>query len=105
MAERESWAQLRDRRMAGPGAAEAYEAAWPAFELGAAARDLREPRSCSAACPGAVRLLRPVDEVRLARFIQALLYGRHLGERLARQLVVVVVHQRRRLQVTATCRR
>ena len=41
MAERESWQELRDRRMGEPGADEAYEAARLAFELGAAVRELR----------------------------------------------------------------
>lgn len=41
MAERESWEQLRDRRLTEPGAAEAYDAARLAFELGAAVRELR----------------------------------------------------------------
>ena len=41
MAERESWAGIRERRLAEPGAADAYEAARLAFELGAAVRDLR----------------------------------------------------------------
>jgi hypothetical protein len=41
VAERESWSGLRERRMAEPGAKEAYEAARLAFELGAAVRELR----------------------------------------------------------------
>jgi ribosome-binding protein aMBF1 (putative translation factor) len=41
MADRESWAELRDRRMSEPGAEEGYEAARLAFELGAAVRELR----------------------------------------------------------------
>jgi ribosome-binding protein aMBF1 (putative translation factor) len=49
MTERESWEQLRDRRMAEPGAAEAYEAARLAFELGAAVRELRLERGWSQA--------------------------------------------------------
>jgi ribosome-binding protein aMBF1 (putative translation factor) len=48
-AERESWSGLRDRRMAEPGAAEAYEAARLAFELGAAVRELRQARAWSQA--------------------------------------------------------
>ena len=47
MAERESWEQLRDRRLAEPGAAEAYEAARLAFELGVAVRELRQARDWS----------------------------------------------------------
>ena len=47
MAEREAWAELRDRRMGEPGAEEAYEAARLAFELGAAVRDLRTAREWS----------------------------------------------------------
>lgn len=41
MAVRESWAGLRDRRLAEPGADEAYEATRLAFELGEAVRELR----------------------------------------------------------------
>ena len=41
---RESWSELRDRRMEEPGADEAHEAARLAFELGAAVRDLRSAR-------------------------------------------------------------
>ena len=49
MAERESWAGIRERRLAEPGAADAYEAARLAFELGAAVRELRVSRSWSQA--------------------------------------------------------
>lgn len=49
MTERESWEQLRDRRMAEPCAAEAYEAARLAYELGAAVRKLRLERGWSQA--------------------------------------------------------
>ena len=42
MSERSEWKELRDRRMAEPGAAEAYESAHLAFELGRAVRELRE---------------------------------------------------------------
>ena len=49
MAERESWSGLRERRMAEPGAEEAYEAARLAFELGAAVRELRLGCGCSQA--------------------------------------------------------
>lgn len=38
---RSSWSEWRDRRMAEPGAVEAYDAARLAFELGAAVRELR----------------------------------------------------------------
>lgn len=41
MTDRESWSELRDRRMVESGAGEAYEAARLAFELGAAVRELR----------------------------------------------------------------
>lgn len=44
MGERASWQELRDRRMAEPGAAEAYEVARLSFELGKAAREMREQR-------------------------------------------------------------
>jgi ribosome-binding protein aMBF1 (putative translation factor) len=46
---RESWSELRDGRMAEPGAAEAYEAARLAFELGAGVRELRLARGWSQA--------------------------------------------------------
>ncbi len=46
---REPWSGLRDRRMAESGAAEAYEAARLAFELGAAVRKLRTARGWSQA--------------------------------------------------------
>jgi ribosome-binding protein aMBF1 (putative translation factor) len=36
------WAEVRERRMAEPGAAAAYEAARLAFELGRTVRELRE---------------------------------------------------------------
>ena len=49
MATRESWAHFKDRRMSEPGAAEAYEAARLAFELGAAVRELRVARGWSQA--------------------------------------------------------
>ncbi|RZU73544.1 hypothetical protein EV384_1950 [Micromonospora kangleipakensis] len=42
MDEHAEWDDLCERRMAEPGAAEAYEAARIAFELGRAARKLRE---------------------------------------------------------------
>lgn len=42
-----NWRELRDRRMAELGAAEAYEAARLAFELGKAVRELREARGWS----------------------------------------------------------
>ncbi len=44
MAERAGWREIRDRRMAEPGAIEAYEASRLAFELGAAVRQMREQR-------------------------------------------------------------
>jgi ribosome-binding protein aMBF1 (putative translation factor) len=44
MSDERDWAELRDRRMAEPGADEAYEAARLAFELGKAVRELREER-------------------------------------------------------------
>ncbi|MER7457495.1 helix-turn-helix transcriptional regulator [Micromonospora sp. NPDC126480] len=42
MADRVDWNDLRERRMAEPGVAEAYEAARLAFELGQEVRHLRE---------------------------------------------------------------
>lgn len=47
--ERESWSALRDRRLAEPGADEAYDATRLAFELGAAVRELRLAREWSQA--------------------------------------------------------
>lgn len=44
MPERTSWSALRNQRMSEPGAAQAYEAARLAFELGAAVRRIREER-------------------------------------------------------------
>jgi len=44
MAERSGWQELRDRRMAEPGAAEAYAATRLAYELGRAVRAMREQR-------------------------------------------------------------
>lgn len=44
MAERRDWQDLRARRMAEPGADEAYDAARLAFELGAAVREMRDQR-------------------------------------------------------------
>jgi ribosome-binding protein aMBF1 (putative translation factor) len=44
---RDSWAELRDRRMTEPGAEDAYESARLAFELGAAIRELRSARGWS----------------------------------------------------------
>lgn len=49
MADRSTWTQVRDRRMAEPGAADAYAAAKLAFELGAAVRQLRDARGWSQA--------------------------------------------------------
>lgn len=42
MNDRDDWNELRERRLAEPGAADAYEAARIAFELGQTVRDLRE---------------------------------------------------------------
>jgi ribosome-binding protein aMBF1 (putative translation factor) len=42
MGEGDNWEAMRERRMAEPGAAEAYDAARLAFELGRAVRELRE---------------------------------------------------------------
>ena len=47
MGERADWGELRQRRMAEPGAAEAYAAARLAFELGRSVRELREQRGWS----------------------------------------------------------
>jgi hypothetical protein len=42
--ERESWSELREWRMSEPNAADAYDAARLAFELGAGVRELRLAR-------------------------------------------------------------
>ncbi|GAB3150401.1 helix-turn-helix domain-containing protein [Microbispora hainanensis] len=47
MSEQESWRELRNRRMAEPGAVEAYEAARLAYELGKTIRAMRETRGWS----------------------------------------------------------
>jgi ribosome-binding protein aMBF1 (putative translation factor) len=47
MSDRTQWEDLRERRMAEPGALEAYAAVKLAFELGAAVRELRERRGWS----------------------------------------------------------
>lgn len=44
MNERGDWAELRDRRLAEPGAAEAYDATRLAYELGKTVREMREQR-------------------------------------------------------------
>ncbi|MGN9779301.1 helix-turn-helix domain-containing protein [Micromonospora sp. H33] len=49
MTDRVDWNDLRDRRMAEPGATEAYEAARIAFELGEEVRHLRERHGWSQA--------------------------------------------------------
>ncbi|WP_033339283.1 helix-turn-helix domain-containing protein [Catenuloplanes japonicus] len=47
MNEHTKWSEIRDRRMAEPGAAEAYEATRLAYELGKSVRDLRQARGWS----------------------------------------------------------
>lgn len=47
MTEGGNWAAMRERRLAEPGAAEAYDAARLAFELGRSVRELRERRGWS----------------------------------------------------------
>jgi ribosome-binding protein aMBF1 (putative translation factor) len=47
MSERSEWASLRERRLAEPGAKDAYQAARLAYELGRAVRELREQRGWS----------------------------------------------------------
>ena len=47
MSDRSKWTDLRDRRMAEPGAAEEYEATRLAYELGRAVRELREQHGWS----------------------------------------------------------
>jgi hypothetical protein len=49
MSERSGWHDLRDRRMAEPGATEAYERAHLAHELGHAVRVLREEKGGASA--------------------------------------------------------
>lgn len=47
MSQRSDWQELRSRRMAEPGAAEAYDAARLAFELGRQVRELRVQQGLS----------------------------------------------------------
>jgi DNA-binding XRE family transcriptional regulator len=47
MTRRTDWTELRNRRMTEPGAAQAYEAARRAYELGRTVRELREQREWS----------------------------------------------------------
>lgn len=47
MSPRTDWQELRSRRMAEPGAGDAYEAARLAYELGRSVRTLREERGWS----------------------------------------------------------
>ena len=49
MPEHSSWAELRNRRMAEPGARESYQAGQRAFELGRTVRQIREQRGWSQA--------------------------------------------------------
>ncbi|GLY21809.1 helix-turn-helix transcriptional regulator [Micromonospora sp. NBRC 101691] len=49
MSNRAGWQEVRDRRMAEPGAVEAYEAARLAYELGQSVRQLRERNGWSQA--------------------------------------------------------
>lgn len=65
MADRRSWNDLRETRMAEPGAQEAYASARMAFELGASVRALREARGWSQAdLAKAARMTQPA----VARF-------------------------------------
>ncbi|MEU6265259.1 helix-turn-helix domain-containing protein [Saccharopolyspora shandongensis] len=45
MTKRTEWRELREELLAEPGAAEAYEAARIAFELGKSTREMREARN------------------------------------------------------------
>jgi hypothetical protein len=47
MARRSDWQELRRRRMAEPGAQQAYDATKLAFELGRRVRELQEQRGWS----------------------------------------------------------
>lgn len=47
MSERESWDELRERRMKSPAAKAAYERARAAYEVGRMVRELREARGLS----------------------------------------------------------
>jgi ribosome-binding protein aMBF1 (putative translation factor) len=49
MADRTGWAEVRGRRMAEPGAQEAYDVARLGYELGRTVRGLREQRGWSQA--------------------------------------------------------
>ncbi len=44
---RETWSELRDRRMQSPAAARAYEEARAAYDVGRMVRDMREARGLS----------------------------------------------------------
>ena len=55
MSERTSWSEIRDRRMSESGAAEAYQVAALAYELGRAVRGLREQRDWTQALSPARR--------------------------------------------------
>jgi len=49
MVERTDWRRLRERRMSEPGAADAYEAAKLAYDLGKTVREMREAHGWSQA--------------------------------------------------------
>lgn len=59
------WSTLRERRMAKPGATDAYEAARLAYELGRAVRELRESRAWSQAQLAEIADMTPAE---IARF-------------------------------------
>lgn len=65
MAEHSDWRELSERRMSEPGAAEAYDAARIAYQLGKAVREMREQRGWSQAqLAGAADMTQPA----VARF-------------------------------------
>jgi ribosome-binding protein aMBF1 (putative translation factor) len=63
MADRSSWAAVRDRRMAEPTARPAYDAARLAYELGRTVRQLRETRGWNQA-----ELAKAMPQSAVARF-------------------------------------
>ncbi|WP_190818274.1 helix-turn-helix domain-containing protein [Saccharopolyspora pogona] len=64
MGKRTGWREIRDELLAEPGAAEAYEAARIAFELGRSTREMREARNWTQAQLAAAGMTQPA----VARF-------------------------------------
>ncbi|MFI6389122.1 helix-turn-helix domain-containing protein [Nonomuraea sp. NPDC050540] len=83
MTERTEWADLRDRRLSEPGAAEAYDAARLAFQLGRAGRQMRESRGWSQSEPARAA---DMAQSAVARFEGGTVPTLPVLERLARAL-------------------